>query len=105
MMKKGFVAASTSSQRCRCLLFHIRRDGLHPPMIIVKASEHSQGMINGTVGSGLFHRMSRKNLERTRRQLQPQHKLCQIIEGHMLPVKPLLGDEFPIQPKCESIGS
>src|SRR5712692_646890 len=37
---KGFIAASARMQVGSCLFFHIGRNSIHAPMIIVKATEH-----------------------------------------------------------------
>src|SRR5260221_13028594 len=103
VMKKPFVPSETPWQRGGSLLFHIGRDLIHPQLILVKASDHCQRMIDGPNGAGLFRRMGRENLERTRRQFEPQNKSGEIIESHVLPVEVLLRQEFPIQPERSRI--
>jgi hypothetical protein len=47
-------------------------------------------MINGPVGTRLWNWLNRKYAQGTCGELEPEHKLCQIIQGDLLPVKLLL---------------
>ena len=89
-MEKGFVFPSTS-RYVRCgFLFDIRHIFCETPVVVVEASDNSKRMIDGTIGACLFYGLNRQNFERTRGQLEPQHKLGEVISRDLLPVKMLL---------------
>src|SRR6266699_522871 len=98
-MKKSLVSPGARGPGGGGFLLHIGRDLFHPPMVIVKASDHRQRMIDGAIGSRLCYRMSRKHLERTRWKFEPEDKTREVIQGNLLPVEALLEQEFPILPE------
>ena len=65
-------------------------------MVVVEAPHHCECMINGPVGARLGNGMGWEYLERSGGQFEPEDKTREIIQGHLLPVKLLLGEVFPI---------
>jgi len=63
MMQERFVAPSASGKEGGCGLFDIPLDLFQPPVVVVKAPYHREGMINGPVRTCLGNGMSREYLE------------------------------------------
>jgi len=72
------------------LVPHIGRDRFHTPVIVVKASHDREGMVDRAVRASLWNGLGREHLEGTGGKLEPENETCQVIEGDLLPVEPLL---------------
>jgi hypothetical protein len=105
VMEKALISSGASREGSCCLLLQVGRNLIPPPMIVVKASNRCQGMINRAVRSSLFHLMNWKNFERTRGKFEPENKTREVVQGNLLPVKLLLGQECPVQSKRSRVGT
>src|SRR6266446_3303501 len=63
VMKKRFVPSGTSRQVGCGLVLHVARDSFHAPVIVIKAPNHRERVIDGAIRSDLFHWICREYLE------------------------------------------
>ncbi len=97
MVQERFVPPGASGKVGSGRALDIRYGLFQPPVVVVKAPHHCEGMINGPVRTRLGNGMSREHLERPGGQLEPEDKTREVVERDVPPLKLLLSDVLPIQ--------
>src|SRR5215469_10035724 len=105
VVKKRLVPTHTRRQEGGGLVPHIGRDCFHTPVIVVKASHDREGMVDRAVRASLWNGLGWEHLEGTGGELEPENETCQVIEGDLLPVEPLLSQILPVVLERSGIGA
>src|SRR6266566_1884491 len=105
MMQETFVRTGMSRKIGAGPLVHVCCEVVLPPQVFVEASDRRNDLIDGSIGTGLHHRLGWKHLERMIGIFEPQDETSEIVERDLLVIEVLLDEIGKKERKTEGVGA